>query len=129
MQRCRPQLAYAVYAIFLLGPIAEHHLPLPAFLWQVIIVAGGQCWLHVKHAGPGKAACDVEVWPCPHAENCLFVELQHTNSRVAVTGLGYLLYKILIFRRWGDEYAAVPRFLWCFVLMIIELCFENVMVW
>jgi hypothetical protein len=39
------------------------------------------------------------------------------------------MYKILTFKRWGDEYPYVRRFLWCFIVMVVELLWENVMVW
>ncbi len=44
-------------------------------------------------------------------------------------GLGYLMYRIVIFKRWSDETPFVPQFLKCFVLMLLELGWENVMVW
>lgn len=39
------------------------------------------------------------------------------------------MYVIVTFKRWADEYTYFPRFLWCFFLMLLELSFENVMVW
>jgi hypothetical protein len=40
-----------------------------------------------------------------------------------------LLYKIVTFKRWSDEYPYVIRFSVCILLMIVELLWENVMVW
>lgn len=38
-------------------------------------------------------------------------------------------YHVLTFRRWSDEYPFVLRFLVCFVVLVVELLWENVMVW
>lgn len=48
---------------------------------------------------------------------------------VSAAGLLFLCYHILTFRRWGDEYPYVMRFLLCFSAMVVELLWENVMVW
>mmetsp|Transcript_14735 Transcript_14735/g.36745 ORF Transcript_14735/g.36745 Transcript_14735/m.36745 type:complete len:387 (-) Transcript_14735:193-1353(-) len=48
---------------------------------------------------------------------------------LAMTGLVYLGLKLLTFKRWGDEHRAVPRFLACFLAMLVELSVENGMVW
>lgn len=40
-----------------------------------------------------------------------------------------MVYKIATFPRWADENAHVLRFLACFVAMLIELAWENGMVW
>lgn len=45
------------------------------------------------------------------------------------TGLVVLGYHVLTFRRWSDEYPFVLRFLVCFVVLVVELLWENVMVW
>lgn len=41
----------------------------------------------------------------------------------------FLGYHILTFKRWSDEYPYVLRFLWCFAVLVVELLWENVMVW
>jgi hypothetical protein len=38
-------------------------------------------------------------------------------------------YYILTFCRWSDEYPYVLKFLGCFMAMVVELLWENVMVW
>jgi hypothetical protein len=35
----------------------------------------------------------------------------------------------MTFKRWADEYPYVLRFLVCFTAMVVELLWENVMVW
>lgn len=45
------------------------------------------------------------------------------------TGLLYLLLRLLSFQRWADEHRYVPRFLACFMVMLVELAWENCMVW
>lgn len=35
----------------------------------------------------------------------------------------------MTFKRWGDEFPYVLRFLGCFAAMIVELLWENIMVW
>lgn len=44
----------------------------------------------------------------------------------ALVAIGY---HVLTFRRWSDEYPFVLRFLVCFVVLVVELLWENVMVW
>jgi hypothetical protein len=44
-------------------------------------------------------------------------------------GLVKLAHQMLTFHRWGDEHRYVLRFLVIFLLMIVELLFENCMVW
>ena len=51
------------------------------------------------------------------------------NNNKTKKGLAALLRRLLAHERWGDEYPHVPRFLACFGVMLLELCWENVMVW
>ena len=44
-------------------------------------------------------------------------------------GACFLAYKLIRFRRWGDEIRWAPRFLLWLGLMIVELTIENGMVW
>jgi hypothetical protein len=44
-------------------------------------------------------------------------------------GLLFLCYHVMTFKRWGDEFPYVLRFLVCFAAMIVELLWENIMVW
>jgi hypothetical protein len=39
------------------------------------------------------------------------------------------MHRILLFKRWGDEYAYVARFALWFTAMVVELLWENCMVW
>ncbi|KAF6255128.1 hypothetical protein COO60DRAFT_1702962 [Scenedesmus sp. NREL 46B-D3] len=41
----------------------------------------------------------------------------------------FLCYHVMTFKRWGDEFPYVLRFLGCFAAMIVELLWENIMVW
>jgi hypothetical protein len=41
----------------------------------------------------------------------------------------FLGYHVMTFKRWGDEFPYVLRFLVCFAAMIVELLWENIMVW
>jgi uncharacterized membrane protein YgcG len=50
-------------------------------------------------------------------------------AALAAAGALELARRILTFRRWSDEYPYVPRFCAWFALMIVELFFENFMVW
>ncbi|EFJ40148.1 hypothetical protein VOLCADRAFT_121755 [Volvox carteri f. nagariensis] len=47
----------------------------------------------------------------------------------AILGALLLARRILIFRRWRDEHMHVPRFILCFVVMVLELSVENGVVW
>ncbi len=57
------------------------------------------------------------------SEQTLVPPLKH------ITGAGGLAYKVVKFPRWSDENAYVLRFLACFGAMLIELLWENGMVW
>eukprot|EP00775_Hariotina_reticulata_P013409 gene13409-13537_t len=46
-----------------------------------------------------------------------------------VASLGVISYKVLTFQRWSDEYPYLSRFLACFTAMVVELLWENIMVW
>jgi hypothetical protein len=54
---------------------------------------------------------------------------QQNNQQNNNVGLAALLRRLLAHERWADEYPHVPRFLACFGAMLLELCWENVMVW
>lgn len=58
-----------------------------------------------------------------HGRVCCF------PAGLAAAALFVLGYHILTFRRWGDEYTCVLKFLACFAIMVVELLWENVMVW
>lgn len=51
------------------------------------------------------------------------------QTHAPCSGLAALGYHILTFKRWGDEYPYVLRFVAFFVAMVVELLWENVMVW
>ncbi|GIL63458.1 hypothetical protein Vafri_17498 [Volvox africanus] len=51
------------------------------------------------------------------------------TKAATVLGVMLLVYRILIFRRWRDEHAQVPRFIICFLVMVLELSIENCVVW
>lgn len=46
-----------------------------------------------------------------------------------LAGLAVIGYKVVTFDRWSDEYPYLTRFLACFAVMVVELLWENVMVW
>lgn len=53
----------------------------------------------------------------------------HNSTCYCPAGLGVLGYAIATFKRWGDEFGSVPKFLICFGVMVVELLWENCMVW
>lgn len=57
------------------------------------------------------------------AETPALLHVLHTSV------LGLLAYKLFTFQRWNDERPYVLRFLACFTIMLVELIWENGMVW
>jgi hypothetical protein len=41
----------------------------------------------------------------------------------------YTGYKLVVFKRWGDEMKQLPNFLLCFGAAVVELAVENFFVW
>ncbi len=48
---------------------------------------------------------------------------------LGLSGSLLLIFKLITFKRWGDETKHMPRFLFWFILMLVELSVENCMVW
>lgn len=57
------------------------------------------------------------------------MQIDPNTFDVCTTGIVYLSMKLLTFRRWADEHRHVLRFCVCFLVMLLELSFENGMVW
>ena len=105
-------LAYCVLAVLTLSDAA------PPWLLQVAGAAGARGPLITTHRdsilGNTPQCCSIiQISPCS----------------ILSTGACGLIFKLITFRRWGDETACVPRFLVCFMLMVAELSVENGMVW
>lgn len=78
----------------------------------------------MPHTQVAHAACHAHS-PPPHPP----LPHTHTTLTAAPAALLLLCYKIVTFQRWSDEYPYVLRFVACIGLMIVELLWENVMVW
>lgn len=73
-------------------------------------------------------------YACASFELSVTNEISTSNSTIAAApvnpaGLLFLGYHVMTFKRWSDEFPYVLRFLVCFAAMIVELLWENVMVW